>query len=72
MTPMAHLNQALYQRLLKDRSWPKTDITNGNVDFDYNLPIPITLITSLITASFNIPRLASISVSQSRARVMPV
>ena len=51
---------------------PKTDITNGNVDFDYKLPIPLTLITSLATASFNIPRLASITVSQSRARVVPV
>ncbi|AJY50041.1 hypothetical protein KO116_01556 [Halomonas sp. KO116] len=53
-------------------SCSKTNNTNGNVGFDYNLSIPLTLITSLVTASFNIPRLASISVSQSRARVMPV
>lgn len=64
----------LYQYHLKIRSLPKTDTTTsrGHASFDYNLPIPLTLITSLVTASFNIPRLASISVSQSRARVMPV
>lgn len=50
---------------------PKTD-TIDNVGFDYSFYTPLTLITSLVTASFNIPRLASISVSQSRARVMPV
>ncbi|MFS8151268.1 hypothetical protein [Vreelandella titanicae] len=63
----------LYQDHLKLRPLPKTDTTSaGNVGFDHNISIPLTLITFLVTASFNIPRLASISVSQSRARVMPV
>ena len=62
-----------YISFLKDCFWPKTVTTStGNVGFDYSLPIPLTRITSLVTASFNIPRLTSINVSHSWARVMPV
>ena len=43
------------------------------VEVSFNQPpTPLTLTTSLTTASFNTPRLASTTVSHSRARVMPV
>lgn len=43
----------LYQDKLKDCLWLRTDTTSGNVGFGYNLLIPLILITSLVTASFN-------------------
>ena len=43
------------------------------VEVSFNQPpTPLTLTTSLTTASFNTPRLVSTTVSHSRARVMPV